>query len=140
MVEQKREISTQRTGSGSISTEKTTMEAAPSEKAEKVEEEKVFKISYAVYYFLGFIEALLILRTIFKLLGANPDTGFVSFIYSLTGMLIAPFEAIFSTATGTGDKTTAIFEPAAIIAMFVYALVAWGIASLINILVVKKEE
>jgi len=86
-----------------------------------------------VYYLLGVIEVLLGLRFVLKLLGANPGSGFVDFIYGLTGIFIAPFEAIFSTATTEGAETTSVFEPATLMAMAIYTLIAYGIVKLLTV-------
>jgi hypothetical protein len=99
----------------------------------------VFRANYLVYYLLGLIESFLILRLIFKLLGANSGSGFVSFIYSTSGFFLAPFTSIFPVATGTGVTTVSIFEPAVFVAIIVYALIAWGVGALIKVLVVGKE-
>ncbi len=85
-----------------------------------------------VYLLFGLLEALLAFRLIFLLLGANPASGFVSFIYNLTEPFVWPFYGIFPQATNQGAATTSVFEPATIIAMIVYALVAWLIARLIG--------
>ncbi len=90
-------------------------------------------IQHIVYYIGGAVEVLLLFRLIFKMTGANPVSGFVSFIYSFSDFFVAPFKAIFGVATAPGAETTAIFEPATLIAMAVYAIVAWGIAKLIGI-------
>lgn len=87
-----------------------------------------------VYYILGVIEVLLAFRLIFKLLGANPASGFVSGIYTLTNIFMSPFTGIFPTASTRGVETQAVLEPATIVAMIVYALIAWGVAKLIEIL------
>jgi hypothetical protein len=100
---------------------------------------RLFRANYIVYYVLGVIEALFILRLIFKLLGANPGSGFVSLIYSTSGFFLAPFTSIFPVTTGTGVVTVSILEPAVIIAMIVYALIAWGISALIKAFVVGKQ-
>ena len=84
-------------------------------------------------YILGVLEVLFTLRLIFKLLGANPSSTFVSFLYSLTQLLLMPFISIFRTAVTKGVETQAVLEPATIIGMIVYALVAWGIIKLIEI-------
>jgi len=91
-----------------------------------------------VYYILGVIEALLGFRLVFKLLGANPENAFVSAIYSISDLFLAPFVGIFRTATAQGVETQAVLEPATIIAMAVYALVAWGIVKLIDIVRTSK--
>lgn len=80
----------------------------------------------------GIIEALLIFRLIFKLLGANPQSGFVQGIYSATQYFVGIFEGIFSKATSGGAETTAVFEPATLIAIVVIALIAWAVLKLMT--------
>lgn len=86
-----------------------------------------------VYYILGLIEAILLLRFILKLFGANPTSGFVDFIYDFSSIFVAPFRGIFSTPTAEGDIVESVFETSTLIAMIVYALVAYGIARLLTI-------
>ena len=83
-----------------------------------------------VYLVLGIVEALLIIRIVLKLLAANPDAGFSSLIYGITAPLVALFQGVFPNAQGNGS----VLDAAAILAMIVYALVAWGIVRLIAIL------
>ena len=85
------------------------------------------------YYILGVLETLLAFRLVFRLLGANPDSGFVSFIYSVTRVFLIPFEAIFAPATTEGLETAGILEPATVVAMVVYAVIAMGIIRLIDV-------
>lgn len=87
----------------------------------------------SVYYILGLIETLLAFRLVFRLLGANPGSIFVSFIYAVSGVFLAPFKGIFRVATSNGIETTAVLEPHTIIAMIVYALIAYGVVKLIEI-------
>jgi YGGT family. len=93
-----------------------------------------------VKYILGILEVLLAFRLLLKLFGANPHSGFVSVIYSITKVILAPFTAIFSTATTQGIETQAVFEPSTIIAMIVYALIAWGIIKLIIIISQRRNK
>jgi len=86
-----------------------------------------------VYYILGVLEVLFAFRLVFKILGANPGSTFVSFIYSITELFLSPFASIFRKAVTKGVETQAVLEPATIIGMIVYALVAWGITKLIEI-------
>ncbi len=102
-------------------------------------DEKSFTTRRAVYYILGVLEVLLAFRLIFKLLGANPGSGFVAGIYSISQVFLAPFHAIFRTATSQGIETKAVLEPGTIIAMVVYALIAWGIVKLITIIRERNE-
>ena len=95
---------------------------------------------YLVYFVFGLLEILLAFRFVFKLLGANPSTGFVDFIYSLSAVFVAPFAGIFNTSLAQGDVTTSIFEPATLVALIVYALLAWGIVALIRVLSGRQQE
>jgi len=96
--------------------------------------EEILSWKRIVYYILGVIEVLLAFRLIFKLLGANPASGFVSGIYTLTNIFMSPFTGIFPTASTRGVETQAILEPATLVAMIVYGVIAWGIVKLIEIM------
>lgn len=86
-----------------------------------------------VWYIFGVIGTLLAFRFVLKLLGANPESGFVDFIYAVSGVLTAPFDSIFGvTSTKSGDVQS-VFEPSILVAIAVYALVAWGIVKLLNL-------
>ncbi len=93
----------------------------------------IIRIKKIVYYILGVFEVLFAFRLIFKLLGANPGSAFVSFIYNVSGVFIAPFNGIFRSAVTKGIETRSVLEPTTIIAMIVYALIAYGVARLIEI-------
>ncbi|HET8669225.1 MAG TPA: hypothetical protein VFM05_00985 [Candidatus Saccharimonadales bacterium] len=86
-----------------------------------------------VWYILGFIEILLGLRFVLKLFGANPDNPFVDLVYAISGVLTAPFDNIFNVATATAGEVRSVFEPSILVAMAIYALLAWGIVKLITI-------
>ncbi len=75
----------------------------------------------------GVIEGLLVIRLVLKLLGANPRAGFSDFIYDVTGPFVAPFTAMFNDPASRGS----VLELGTIIAIIVYALVAWLVARLI---------
>jgi hypothetical protein len=80
-----------------------------------------------VWYIAGVIIALLAIRIVLLLLGANDESGFVSFIYGLSGIFAAPFYGIFSYQPAYGIST---LEISSIVAIAVYALIAWGVAKL----------
>jgi hypothetical protein len=67
---------------------------------------------------LAAVEALLAFRLGFLLAGANQNNGFVDFIYDFSGPLVDPFEGIIGNEAVDGG----VFEPAALIAMLVYAV------------------
>lgn len=95
---------------------------------------------YLIYFVFGVLDVLLAFRFVFKLLGANPSTGFVDFIYSLSSIFVAPFAGIFNTSFANGDVTTSVFEPATLVTFIVYAILAWGIVALINVLSGRQQN
>jgi hypothetical protein len=80
------------------------------------------KITRAIYLLLGLIEALLALRFMLKALAANAEAGFAQLIYAVTGPLVAPFTGLFGTPQAASG---AVFELHTVIAVVIYALVAW---------------
>jgi len=83
-------------------------------------------ITRVVYYILAVLEVILLLRFIFRLLGASQGNDFVMFLYNLSHVFVGPFNGIFNDqALGRS-----VFELSTIVAMLVYALIAWGIVSL----------
>jgi len=98
------------------------------------------KFSKIIYYILGVLEVLFAFRLVFKILGANPESTFVSIIYSVTSLFLAPFVGIFRQAVTQGIETESVLEPPLIIAMLVYAALAWGIVKLVEILSKRKDE
>ncbi len=98
------------------------------------------KLRKIVSYILGVLEVLFAFRLVFKLLGANPESIFVSMIYTVSGALLTPFTGIFRSAVNEGIETQSVLEPTTIIAMFVYALVAYGIVRIIEINETPKNK
>jgi len=86
-----------------------------------------------VWFIFGIISVLLAMRFVLKLTGANPINGFASFIYSASKLFSAPFDSIFGTSTTSIGPAKAVFQPSILVAVAVYAIVAWGIVKLINI-------
>jgi len=95
---------------------------------------------YLVYFFFGFIDILLSFRLLLKLAGASLASGFVRIIYTLTGIFTMPFEGIFRRGVAPGIEATSIFEPATVMAIIVYSLIAWGIVKLVRISSREKQE
>ncbi|HVF69085.1 MAG TPA: hypothetical protein VNA13_00825 [Xanthomonadales bacterium] len=98
----------------------------------------IFRAYQIIWYILALIEVLLAFRMVLKALGANPASGFATFVYALSSPFAGPFVGLFnSSATGTGS----IFEWSTIIAAAVYALVAFAIVQLIQMIKpVSKQE
>jgi hypothetical protein len=112
-----------------------TTQADPQAKGEapqKVYEKKktIFRFNQIIWYILGFIEVLLVFRTVLKALGASQSAGFTSLIYSITTPLIAPFSGIL----GVFIAGNSIIEWSTIIAGIVYLCIAWGLVYLLDLI------
>ncbi|MFA5750126.1 MAG: YggT family protein [Candidatus Shapirobacteria bacterium] len=98
------------------------------------------KIEYIIYFLFGVLEILLVFRLILKLTGASLTSGFVRLIYNLTGIFILPFNGVFSKGYTQGIETTSVLEPATIVALIIYIILAWGIVKLIRISSGEQQE
>lgn len=78
----------------------------------------------------GIIMALLAMRFILSLLGANRGAPFADFVYSTSYPFVAPFFGLFNYQPQFG---AARFEFETLIAIGFWAFVTWVIMSLINI-------
>jgi len=86
----------------------------------------LYRGTQIVWYVLGFIEVTLAFRFALKLLGANPEAGFTSLIYGVTHVFASPFINVFGMTQVAGN----VFEWTTLLAMLVYAVLAWGIVRL----------
>lgn len=87
----------------------------------------LYRGTQSVWYILGAIETILLIRFILKLFAANPNAGFSNFIYDLSYVFVAPFLNVFQITTFDGS----IFEWTTLLAMFIYYLIARGILKLL---------
>lgn len=83
-----------------------------------------------VWYVTGVVIALLALRLVLQLLGANEGNAFVDLIYGLSGVFAAPFFGMFSYEPSYG---VSYFEVSTFVAILIYALIGWGIAQLFTL-------
>lgn len=86
-------------------------------------------LTYAMYAFVIFGEIMLAFRVFLLAFSANPSTPFVKFVYNTSGDFLKPFRGIFPTHS-VGE--TGYLDVAALFAMIVYGLIAWGFAALIG--------
>ena len=99
----------------------------------KAESDRVDGISTAariVWFITGVLLTLLAFRFVLVLLGANPSNAFANFIYSASHPFVAPFFGLFGYSLHYGVSR---LELSTLVAMAVYALVAYGIAKLLTI-------
>jgi hypothetical protein len=97
-------------------------------------------IGYLVYFFFGALEILLAFRLVLKLAGASVGNAFVGLVYGITGIFILPFQGIFHSGVTQGIETSSVFEPSTMIAIIVYAVLAWGIVKLLSVLSGEKQK
>lgn len=95
-----------------------------------------FKLTQLVWLLFGLLEALIALRIFLKLIGANPANAFAALVYSFTGLFLWPFFGL----TGTPAANGMVLEIPSVIAMFVYALLAWVIARVVWLLLYRPRE
>lgn len=87
----------------------------------------VEKLIQAIYLVFGFVEALLVIRFLLRLFGANPQAEFARFIYSITAGLVGPFVGLFTRPRYNGGE----LELFTLIAIAIYALLAWLLARIV---------
>jgi len=85
------------------------------------------RVSHTVWTIVGFIEALIAIRVILKLIGANAANGFVNFIYDFSHFFVRPFLGIVSDPS----SGKSILEINSLIAMLVYLLLGWVIVRIV---------
>jgi len=95
-----------------------------------------FKATYLIWLALVMLEALIALRIGLKLIGANADSGFASFIYGFSNIFVFPFAGL----TGTPAAGGMVLEISSMIAMVVYALVFWAIERLVWVIFYRPRQ
>jgi uncharacterized protein YggT (Ycf19 family) len=82
-----------------------------------------------IYLIFGTLESLIGIRVVLKLLAANPQAGFTRFMYDVTAPFVYPFQGIFATPQSNGS----ILEFSSLLAIVIYALLAYLIVRIIEI-------
>lgn len=89
-----------------------------------------FKTSQLIWLAFGLVEALIAMRIVLKLIGANSASLFAAFIYDVSYIFLFPFEGLVGTPAAGG----AVLEFSSIIALIIYALLAWGTVRIVRVL------
>jgi hypothetical protein len=90
----------------------------------------MIKVTQVFWLLFGLLEALIALRFMLKLMAANPANPFAVMVYGLSYMFVWPFLGLTVTPATAGI----VLEIPSIIAMIVYALLAWALVQLFWIL------
>jgi hypothetical protein len=86
-----------------------------------------FKATQLVWLLFGILEAMIALRIGLKLIGANPDSPIVTFIYGFTTLFLYPFKNLIGSPT-SGNM---VLEISSLFAMLIYGLIAWVIERIV---------
>lgn len=88
-------------------------------------------LSRVVWLVAGILLLLLAFRFVLSLLGANPSNSFASFIYNVSHPFVAPFFGLFHY--NNIQYGVSRFEIYTLVAMAVYAAIAWILSAALNI-------
>lgn len=93
------------------------------------------RIIQLVWLMAGALEALIALRFVLKLIAANPNNTFARLVYDLTAVFLWPFFGLTITPSVEGI----VLEIHSLIAMVVYALLAWFVVQLIWLIFYRRS-
>jgi hypothetical protein len=79
----------------------------------------------------GIVHDFRAIRIVLRALGANSQAGFAQLVYGVSAPLVAPFAGLF----GNPQTGGAVLELHSIVALIVYALLAWLVGKLVWLLV-----
>jgi len=89
--------------------------------------EAIYKVTQFIWLLFGVLEALIGIRVILMLIGANPGNLFTILVYQLSDLFLWPFRNIVVNPAFQNH----VLEITSIIAMIVYPLIDWAIVRLI---------
>ncbi len=94
------------------------------------------RLTQLIWLVFGLVEGLIALRVLLKLIGANPASPFAALIYSITDFFLWPFFGL----TATPQFNNLVLEIPSIIAMLVYALLAWVLVKVLWVLLYHQPS
>lgn len=78
----------------------------------------------------GILLILLAFRFVLAIMGAAPSNAFAHFVFTVSYPFVAPFFGLFGYHLVYGASHVEVFT---LVAMAVYAVIAWGLNKIINI-------
>lgn len=96
----------------------------------------ISKLAGFIWLLTGMLELLLGTRFVLKLIGANPGAPFADFIYNLSAPFLWPFFGL----TGVPAANNMVLEVPTLIAMFVYAGLAWIVVRFLRLALTPTES
>lgn len=100
-----------------------SLKQAQRERDEAQRRYRLTRSGQVIWFVTGVLETLIGIRVLLRLVAANPEAGFAAFIYDVTSLFLTPFTGLTNDPSANG----AVLEISSLIAMLVYALLAWGI-------------
>jgi YggT family protein len=92
-----------------------------------------FTLSQLIWLFVGIVMGLIGLRVLLMFIGANPASAFANMVYGLTDIFLWPFFGLTATPSFNGM----VLDIPAIIALFVYALLAWVLVKIVFVILYR---
>ena len=86
----------------------------------------------------GILQALLVLRIILLLLGANPGNDIVQFILNVTSPFVDPFRDMFSLDRVRSSGTGSVLDVAAIVALIAWTLIEMLLLAIVNLFSTRR--
>jgi len=96
--------------------------------------QNVQRVEQFIWLVFGVLEVMLGLRFFLLLIAANPANPFTRLVYTFTDLFMLPFSGMVRTPSAGGM----VLEIPAVIAMIIYALLAWTLTSLVRILFTRS--
>jgi len=96
----------------------------------------VAKLTQFIWLVFGVLEALTLFRVFLKLIAANPDNPLARFIYRLTDLFLWPFHGLTPTPSVEGS----VIEIPSLIAVVVFAFLAWAIVRLVWVIFYRPDR
>ncbi len=95
------------------------------------------KLNDYLQWFLMVLETILVIRFLLRMFGADPANLFANFVFSLTQILLVPFDGIVPSLSLHPNQA---FELSTLIAMAVYFLIFYALKRFLRILISNPEE
>ena len=88
------------------------------------------------WFLVGLLEAVLALRFVLSLLGANERNAFAGAVYGLTALFVGPFRTLFATPASGGSS----LELYTLVAMLFFFVAWWAVVKLIGVVLNRSVD
>jgi len=115
-----------------------TGSAATADRTDRPEVKRSYalvRLTEFIWLIAGVLEALFAIRIVLNFVGANQAAGFTQLITNITTPFLVPFANLMTNPTTSSGN---VLEITTMIAMVVYALLAWGIVRLLQIAFARR--